>query len=289
MFDLEKKLREYCDTVNTALDLAIPEKDEPAVKSMRYSIFAGGKRIRAAMILAFCELFGGDIKKAVPFACAIEMIHTYSLIYDDLPCMDNDTLRRGKPTNHIVFGESTALMAGAALYARAFETVLESPDLPSAQKLEGIDVLLSASGLKGIISGQMLDIENRPGLTKDEVMRIHELKTSAMLEASALLGCIAADCSEKEKNIALAYAKNVGLAFQIKDDILDVSGTVEDMGKTLGKDKASMKTTFVDILGLENAQKEVDRLSAEAKESVANIEKNDFLLALADYLANRRT
>ena len=289
MFDLEKKLREYCDTVNTALDLAIPEKDEPAVKSMRYSIFAGGKRIRAAMILAFCELFGGDIKKAVPFACAIEMIHTYSLIYDDLPCMDNDTLRRGKPTNHIVFGESTALMAGAALYARAFETVLESPDLSSSQKLEGIDVLLSASGLKGIISGQMLDIENRPGLTKDEVMRIHELKTSAMLEASALLGCIAADCSEKEKNIALAYAKNVGLAFQIKDDILDVSGTVEDMGKTLGKDKASMKTTFVDILGLENAQKEVDRLSAEAKESVANIEKNDFLLALADYLANRRT
>ena len=289
MFDLEKKLREYCDTVNTALDLAIPEKDEPAVRSMRYSIFAGGKRIRAAMILAFCELFGGDVKKAVPFACAIEMIHTYSLIYDDLPCMDNDTLRRGKPTNHIVFGESTALMAGAALYARAFETVLESPDLSSAQKLEGIDVLLSASGLKGIISGQMLDIENRPGLTKDEVMRIHELKTSAMLEASALLGCIAADCSEKEKNIALAYAKNVGLAFQIKDDILDVSGTVEDMGKTLGKDKASMKTTFVDILGLENAQKEVDRLSAEAKESVANIEKNDFLLALADYLANRRT
>ncbi|MBQ4628217.1 MAG: polyprenyl synthetase family protein [Clostridia bacterium] len=289
MFDLEKKLREYCDTVNTALDLAIPEKDEPAVKSMRYSIFAGGKRIRAAMILAFCELFGGDIKKAVPFACAIEMIHTYSLIYDDLPCMDNDTLRRGKPTNHIVFGESTALMAGAALYARAFETVLESPDLSSSQKLEGIDVLLSASGLKGIISGQMLDIENRPGLTKDEVMRIHELKTSAMLEASALLGCIAADCSEKEKNIALAYAKNVGLAFQIKDDILDVSGTVEDMGKTLGKDKASMKTTFVDILGLENAQKEVDRLSAEAKGSVENIEKNDFLLSLADYLANRRT
>ncbi|MBO5036432.1 MAG: polyprenyl synthetase family protein [Clostridia bacterium] len=289
MFDLEKKLREYCDTVNTALDLAIPEKDEPAVKSMRYSIFAGGKRIRAAMILAFCELFGGDIKKAVPFACAIEMIHTYSLIYDDLPCMDNDTLRRGKPTNHIVFGESTALMAGAALYARAFETVLESPDLSSAQKLEGIDVLLSASGLKGIISGQMLDIENRPGLKKDEVMRIHELKTSAMLEASALLGCIAADCSEKEKNIALAYAKNVGLAFQIKDDILDVSGTVEDMGKTLGKDKASMKTTFVDILGLENAQKEVDRLSAEAKGSVENIEKNDFLLSLADYLANRRT
>ncbi|MBQ2721243.1 MAG: polyprenyl synthetase family protein [Clostridia bacterium] len=289
MFDLEKKLREYCDTVNTALDLAIPEKDEPAVKSMRYSIFAGGKRIRAAMILAFCELFGGDVKKAVPFACAIEMIHTYSLIYDDLPCMDNDTLRRGKPTNHIVFGESTALMAGAALYARAFETVLESPDLSSAQKLEGIDVLLSASGLKGIISGQMLDIENRPGLTKDEVMRIHELKTSAMLEASALLGCIAADCSEKEKNIALAYAKNVGLAFQIKDDILDVSGTVEDMGKTLGKDKASMKTTFVDILGLENAQKEVDRLSAEAKGSVENIEKNDFLLSLADYLANRRT
>ena len=289
MFDLSEKLREYCDIVNTALDVAIPDKDEPAVKSMRYSIFAGGKRIRAAIILAFCELFGGDTKKAVPFACAIEMIHTYSLIYDDLPCMDNDTLRRGKPTNHVVFGETTALMAGAALYARAFETVLESENLSSDQKIEGMNILLSASGLKGIISGQMLDIENKPGLTKDEVMRIHELKTSAMLEASAVLGCVAARCSEREKNIALEYAKNIGLAFQIRDDILDVLGTVEDMGKTLGKDKASMKTTFVDILGLDNAQKEVDRLSEKAKESISDIKENDFLLSLADYLANRKT
>ncbi len=289
MVDLSEKLREYCEKVNNALDIAIEDKDEPAVKSMRYSIFAGGKRIRAAIVLAFCELFGGDINKAIPFACAIEMIHTYSLIYDDLPCMDDDTLRRGKPTNHVVFGEATALMAGAGLYARAFETVLGCSGLSSEQKIEGMNILLSASGLNGIISGQMLDMENKPGLTEDEVMRIHKLKTSAMLEASAVLGCVAAECSDKEKNIALEYAKNVGLAFQIKDDILDVCGTVEDMGKTLGKDKASMKTTFVDILGVENAQKEVDRLSSKAKEIVCDINGCEFLMSLAEYLANRKT
>lgn len=289
MIDFSEKLRDYCEKVNTALDIAIEEKDEPAVRSMRYSIFAGGKRIRAAIVLSFCELFGGDLKKALPFACAIEMIHTYSLIYDDLPCMDNDTLRRGKPTNHIVFGEATALMAGAGLYARAFETVLGCPELSSDQKIEGMNILLSASGLNGIISGQMLDMENRPGLTEEEVMRIHKLKTSAMLEASAVLGCVAAGCSEKEKKTALEYAQCIGLAFQIKDDILDVCGTVENMGKTLGKDKASMKTTFVDILGIENAQKEVDCLSSKAKETVSNISGSEFLLSLADYLANRKT
>jgi len=289
MFDLSEKLRDYCEKVNNALDIAIEEKDEPAVRSMRYSVFAGGKRIRAAIVLAFCELFGGDPKKALPFACAIEMIHTYSLIYDDLPCMDDDVLRRGKPTNHVVFGEATALMAGAGLYARAFETVLGSADISSEQKIEGMNILLSASCFNGIISGQMLDMDNKPGLTEEEVMRIHKLKTSAMLEASAVLGCVAAECTEKEKKIALSYAENIGLAFQIKDDILDVCGTVEDMGKTLGKDKASMKTTFVDILGIDNAQKEVDRLSEKAKESVLNIKGNEFLLSLADYLANRKT
>lgn len=289
MTDFSLKMNYYRSIVNSSLEQALPDNGDEAVRAMRYSVFAGGKRIRAAIILAFCDLYGGDVNRALPFACAIEMIHTYSLIYDDLPCMDNDSLRRGKPTNHVVFGESTALMAGAALYARAFETVLESEYLSSGQKLDGMDVLLSASGLRGIVTGQMLDLQNRPGLTEDEVMRIHELKTSAMIEASAVLGCIAAECSSAEKKNAREYAKKIGLAFQIKDDILDVCGTVEDLGKTIGKDKASMKTTFVDILGVEKAQKSVEILSCEAKKIVSDIDGSGFLVSLADYLAERKS
>ncbi|MBO4392518.1 MAG: polyprenyl synthetase family protein [Clostridia bacterium] len=289
MNDFKEKLAQYRDDVNTALEKAIPANGEEAVDAMRYSVFAGGKRIRAALVLAFCELFGGNKEKALPFACAIEMIHTYSLIYDDLPCMDNDTLRRGKPTNHVVFGESTALMAGAGLYARAFETVAGSKALSDSQKLEGISVLLDASGINGIITGQMLDLKNRPGLSESEVMRIHKLKTSAMIEASALLGCIASDCGNAEKEKARKYAENIGLAFQIKDDILDVEGSVEELGKTVGKDKTEMKTTFVDILGVENSQKQVNSLSAAAKNEISEIRGSEFLCALSDYLAGRKS
>jgi geranylgeranyl diphosphate synthase type II len=289
MDDFKNKLDEYRREVNSALESAIPENGEEAVSAMRYSVFAGGKRIRAALVLAFCELFHGEKDKALPFACAVEMIHTYSLIYDDLPCMDNDTLRRGKPTNHVVFGESTSLMAGAGLYARALELIAENSLLSDRQKLEGIFVLLSASGLNGIITGQMLDLKNRPGLSENEVMRIHRLKTSAMIEASALLGCIAADCSQTEKEKARRYAENIGLAFQIKDDILDVEGSAEELGKTTGKDKQEQKTTFVDIFGVEESQKKVDFLSDAAKNEISAICGCDFLCSLAEYLASRRS
>lgn len=288
MLDFTKQLELYRNKVNAALDIAVPEKDEPAIKAMRYSLFAGGKRTRACMILAFCEMLSGKIENALAFACAIEMIHTYSLIFDDLPCMDNDTLRRGKLTNHVVFGESTALMSGVALYGRAFEVVLESSSLSCEQKLEGTDILLAASGLRGIVTGQMLDLENRSGLTSAEVMHIHELKTSAMIEAAAKLGCVAANCDEQSKKAAVEYAKNIGLAFQIKDDILDVCGTAEKLGKTPGKDKASNKTTFVDILGIDNAQTEVERLTLQAKKAIDGFKNNDFLLLLADSLAERK-
>ena len=289
MDDYKEKLTRYRNCVNDALEEAIPENGEEAVSAMRYSVFAGGKRIRAALVLAFCELFGGNIEKALPFACAIEMIHTYSLIYDDLPCMDNDTLRRGKPTNHVAFGESTALMAGAGLYARAFETVIQSELLSDAQKLSGISVLLDASGINGIITGQILDLKNRPGLSENEVMRIHKLKTSAMIEAAAVLGCVASDCGAAEKEKARRYAENIGLAFQIKDDILDVAGSTAELGKTVGKDKTEMKTTFVDILGVESSQKQVEALSESAKKEISDIKGSEFLCSLADYLAYRKS
>jgi len=289
MTDYTEKIKEYRKLVNDALDKAIPEnKNDVTVESMRYSVFAGGKRIRPIIALAFCDALGGNITKALPFCCALEMIHTYSLIYDDLPCMDNDDLRRGKPTNHVVFGENISLMAGAALYARAFETIECSADLTDSQKLKGTRILLKASGLDGIITGQVLDLQNRKGLTVDEITKIHELKTGAMLRASALLGVVAADGDKKDENTAIEYADKIGLAFQIKDDILDVTATTESMGKTVGKDKASDKTTFADILGIENAQKKVNELTEEAKKSVLTLKNSDFLIYIADILAGRQ-
>jgi len=289
MTDYTEKIKEYRKLVNDALDKAIPEnKNDVTVESMRYSVFAGGKRIRPIIALAFCDALGGNITKALPFCCALEMIHTYSLIYDDLPCMDNDDLRRGKPTNHVVFGENISLMAGAALYARAFEIIECSADLTDSQKLKGTRILLKASGLDGIITGQVLDLQNRKGLTVDEITKIHELKTGAMLRASALLGVVAADGDKKDENTAIEYADKIGLAFQIKDDILDVTATTESMGKTVGKDKASDKTTFADILGIENAQKKVNELTEEAKKSVLTLKNSDFLIYIADILAGRQ-
>lgn len=289
MSDFALKYDEYVKRINEALDCFLPDRDDITVRSMRYSLFAGGKRVRPVICLAFCELSGADIEKAIPFACALEMIHTYSLIYDDFPCMDNDTLRRGKPTNHVVYGEAVALMAGVALYGEALKAANSAGKfgLSDAQVIAGTEVLLDASGLKGIITGQVLDMENRAGLDEDSVRKIHDLKTSSMLEASAILGVIAAGGSYEEEMTAVRYAKDVGLAFQIRDDILDVIGNKEDMGKTLGKDRNSNKTTFVDILGVESAQKRVRDLSERAKSVLPEGERGQFLRDLAEMLCNR--
>ncbi len=281
----------YSEQINKTLDVYLPEnKNDVLDSALRYSVFAGGKRIRPVICLAFCDMISGSFEKALPFACALEMVHTYSLIFDDLPCMDNDSLRRGIPTNHVVFGESTAVLAGMGLYGEAFTQIItdgESRGLSDKQIIQGIKILLDASGQNGIVRGQVLDLENKPGLTEKEVLNIHNLKTAAMLKASALLGCVAADASDDVFCAAEKYAENIGLAFQIRDDILDVTGTVSEMGKTLGKDAADEKTTFVNIYGLEKAQRLVEEYTAKAVDAINKYDKSGFLKDLAVYLATR--
>lgn len=289
----KQQLHDYQCLINDFLERCFPEFDEVLEQSMRYSIMAGGKRIRPVLSVSVCEMLGSDPKKALGLAGALEMIHTYSLIYDDLPCMDNDTLRRGKPTNHVVFGEDIALMAGMGLYARAFETVSDTQQefgLTDRQVLDGIKVLASASGTNGIVSGQVLDIgnvEDNPKVDLDYLMRIHRLKTSAMLEAAVELGAIAANATVQQSESLCQYAKAIGLAFQIRDDILDVIGDQQHMGKSVGKDKLAKKITFVDLLGIERAQNEVERLTKEAKESLSVFANREFLSTFADVLCGR--
>ena len=291
MKTMNEYIEMYSEKINNTLNRYLPEnKDDVLDSALRYSVFAGGKRIRPIICLAFCDMISGEPDKALPFACALEMVHTYSLIFDDLPCMDNDSLRRGIPTNHVVFGESTAILAGMGLYGEAFMQMIvdgKNVGLSSEQIINGIYVLLDASGKNGIVRGQVLDLENKPGLTEKEVLNIHNLKTAAMLKASAILGCIAANASEDIIKAAEIYSENIGLAFQIRDDILDVSGTVEEMGKTLGKDAAEEKTTFVNIYGLDKAQDLVNEYTEKAVNAVKPYDKTGFLQTLAVYLASR--
>lgn len=281
----------YLKKINEALFEYLPENGDDILDSaLRYSVFAGGKRVRPVICLAFCQTASGDSDKAIPFACALEMVHTYSLIFDDLPCMDNDTMRRGRPTNHVVFGESTAILAAMGLYGEAFSKLISdgrARRLTDGQLIEGIKVLLNASGKNGIVRGQILDLENRPDLTEEDVLNIHELKTAVMLKASALLGCIAAGASGELCSAAEVFAENLGLAFQIRDDILDVIGNVESMGKTLGKDAIGKKTTFVDLYGMEKSQKLVESYTQKAVESIRNYDETGFLRELAVCFASR--
>lgn len=292
MIDFEQKFNDYRTYINEKLAAYVATDGSKICDSMNYSVMAGGKRIRPVLALECCRLCCGDYKKATAFACALEIIHSYSLIYDDLPCMDNDTMRRGKPTNHVVFGEDIALMAGMGLYCRAFEIVTDTYKefgLTETQLIDGIKALLKASGMNGIVLGQVLDIDNVAGkhTDLDYIQRVHDYKTSAMLEASSEVGAICGGATEKQRAALLEYSKNIGLAFQIRDDILDVTGTDGNMGKTLGKDRESGKTTFVDIFGVGGAQRKVVELTERAKSAISCFYDGGFLISFADYLCGR--
>lgn len=292
MIDFEQRFNDYRAYINEKLAAYVATDGSKICDSMNYSVMAGGKRIRPVLALECCRLCCGDYKKATAFACALEIIHSYSLIYDDLPCMDNDTMRRGKPTNHVVFGEDIALMAGMGLYCRAFEIVTDTYKkfgLTETQLIDGIKALLKASGMSGIVLGQVLDIDNVAGkhTDLDYIQRVHDYKTSAMLEASSEVGAICGGATEKQRAALLEYSKNIGLAFQIRDDILDVTGTDGNMGKTLGKDKESGKTTFVDIFGVGGAQRKVVELTERAKSAISCFYDGGFLISFADYLCGR--
>ena len=288
----------YIQQIEEALERYVPSTDAPyqrLVEAMRYSLLDGGKRIRPLLVLEFCELCGGKPETALPFACALEMIHTYSLIHDDLPCMDNDDMRRGRPSNHKAFGEDLALLAGDALLTLAFETML-SPQalaLAGAQRAaQAAGTLACAAGTHGMVGGQVMDLayENQQ-IPLETLELMHECKTGALILAAAEMGCILADANEAQRQAARQYASAIGLAFQIVDDILDVTGTTEDLGKQVGSDAENQKSTYVTLMGLEQARETVQKLTAAAVaslESFPDTPLRQALSELAEQLAHRR-
>lgn len=289
--EFELRLGMYQNWINNTLAGHFPEGPVPhetLINAMRYSLLAGGKRLRPVLVLEFCRVCGGDVSKALPVACGVEMLHTYSLIHDDLPCMDNDDLRRGKPTNHKMFGEFTATLAGDALQAEAFASVLSAP-LPAERTVKCGRVLASVAGHHGICGGQQLDMDGEGrALTESDLMEIHASKTAALIRGACLMGVYAAGGTREQEAAAISYADALGLAFQIRDDILDVTSTAEELGKTIGSDAQEGKTTFMTLFGEAACEQRVLELTEEAKNAVSVFPDNDFLKALADSMAVRR-
>lgn len=291
-FDLDTYLRTRTQAVNQGLDRFLPKATtRPATlhRAMRYSLFAGGKRIRPALALAAAEACGGGLEQAMAAACAVECIHTYSLIHDDLPAMDDDDFRRGKPTNHKVFGEGVAVLAGDALLTVAFEIVAQAP--PSARYPVALQVreLAEASGSLQLIAGQVADLEGEGRrLSVPELRYIHERKTSALLRCSVRLGGMAAGCTPRQLAALTEFGYSVGLAFQVIDDILDVTQTSETLGKTAGKDVAAEKATYPSIVGLEASRRIAERLTRRAFAALKPLGRRAAALeAIADYLLRR--
>ena len=256
--------------------------------AMRYSLLAGGKRIRPVLTLEFCRICGGDWQSAVPFACALEMIHTYSLIHDDLPCMDNDDYRRGRLTNHKVFGEALAVLAGDGLLTAAFETAANAPADP-AVIVRAIRILSEQAGELGMVGGQVLDMQaEEQELTEQGIYDIQRRKTGALIQAACQIGVVAANGTAQQLEAAKTYAQNLGLAFQIRDDMLDVVGDEQVFGKPIGSDKEEGKITYVDVKGLDGCAKAVEDCTAKAKAAVASWPDHEFLFELADRLVGRK-
>jgi len=254
--------------------------------SMRYSLLAGGKRIRPILTLEFARLCGLDWHLALPVGCALELVHTYSLIHDDLPCMDDDDLRRGKPTNHKVYGETLAILAGDALQSEAFRLMLTAPELSAERRAECALILARAAGADGMVAGQVLDTLHHLG-TQEEISAMHRLKTGAMIAAACELGAAAAGAGEDVCHAARTYGYALGLAFQIRDDMLDVIGDESTFGKPIGSDREEGKVTYVDLLGLEGCERAVAACTQEAKAALSVLPEHEFLDELADQLSNR--
>ncbi|HEY3763136.1 MAG TPA: farnesyl diphosphate synthase [Verrucomicrobiae bacterium] len=291
-FDLQGFLSTRTEAVNRALDKFLPaEKVRPATihKAMRYSLFAGGKRMRPALCLAAAQACGGSEKDAMPLACAVECIHTYSLIHDDLPAMDNDDFRRGKPTNHKVFGEGIAVLAGDALLTQAFEIAAQCKNFPRYPHEKIVLEIARASGSLQLIAGQVADLEGEgKKISETDLRFIHERKTSALLCCSVRLGGMSANCTSAQLAALTNFGYHVGLAFQVIDDILDVTQTSEQLGKTAGKDVAEQKATYPAIVGLEKSRKIATQLTDKAFAALKIFKgRATALEALAEYLLKR--
>ena len=278
--------------VEDALQAYLPKpsvKPKTIHKAMRYSVFAGGKRLRPILCLAVAECCGGEAASALPLACAVECIHTYSLIHDDLPCMDNDDLRRGMPTSHKVFGEAIAVLTGDALLTFAFELAAQVPGWPRYSLKDVIRELAIASGSRSLIAGQVLDLESEGKRVSLPLLRfIHESKTAALLRATIRLGAMSANATPARLHSLSDFGTALGLAFQVIDDILDVTQSSETLGKSAGKDLASEKATYPSVIGLEASRKVARKLTEEAHRSLKPFGlKAEILHGLADYLLDR--
>jgi geranylgeranyl diphosphate synthase type II len=295
--DFKEKQKYYADIVNDFLENYLKENDllEKSVYcAMRYSLLAGGKRLRPVLSLAVCDMLGGNVNEVLPFACAIEMIHTYSLIHDDLPAMDNDDYRRGKLTNHKKYGEALAILAGDGLLNLAFELMLESMVNKRnniENKARAVSYIAKSSGIRGMIAGQVIDMESENKEVPFETLEyMHRCKTGALIKAPVVSAAIICNATDTDLRSLEAYAGNLGLAFQIKDDILDIEGSTEKLGKKVGSDESNKKTTYVSLYGLEKAKQMLRETTTEAKNNIEKFGKNaDFLRELAEYLVERET
>ena len=295
--DLKLYLKEQCACIDAALDRFLPKENvlpHSLHKAMRYSVFAGGKRVRPILMLAACQTVGGNTEQAIPAACAMEMIHTYSLIHDDLPAMDDDDFRRGNPTNHKVFGEAIAILAGDALLTEAFKLISDpryTAGCDPAARLAVIHEIASCSGSYGMVGGQVVDMESegKPDIDLPTVQYIHTHKTGALIKASVVAGALLGGAGEQKLAAIKRYGEAAGLAFQIADDILDIEGTTEDIGKDAGSDEARGKATYPAVMGLAAAKEEAQAMMDEAMRALEVFgDEADPLREIAAYIVQRK-
>ena len=282
----------YIEMVEKALDRYVSTQrcnNDHVLEAMRYSVLGGGKRIRALLVLNFNRILGGAANDAMEFAAAIEMMHAYSLIHDDLPCMDDDDLRRGKPSCHVAFGEAIALLAGDALQTLAFETLARNTSLEPAQVLQAVRELATAAGSRGMVGGQTVDIEGT-AQTVEQLTGMCMMKTGALIKCAVRLGCLSVGADEASMAQADIYADAIGLAFQIRDDILDVIGSTEELGKPVGSDAEQQKATFATVLGTERAQSLAEKLTRTALDALKqlNVAEDDPLYEMTVELCSRK-
>lgn len=275
---MSKSYERFLPDIEKKLESSITA-DNSAAQAMKYSLLSGGKRIRPILLLEFYALCGGKGDNALNFAAALEMIHTYSLIHDDLPCMDNDDMRRGRPSCHKAFGEDTALLAGDALLTLAFKTAAETDGIPADRVLKAIAVLAENAGISGMVGGQVEDLAfEKSGATIEQLRGMYLKKTSCLLSAGAVCGSILAGANDEELKYAAEYAEKLGLAFQIIDDILDCTSDEKTLGKPIGSDEKNGKTTYVTLLGIDGAKAEAERLSNEALTALCKIKGDNAAL-----------
>lgn len=292
-FDLKQYLEARRLTVEEALEVALPQQDGPetrVVEAMRYSLFAGGKRLRPILCLAASEAVGGDLRAAMPAGCALEMIHTYSLIHDDLPAMDDDDLRRGKPTNHKVFGEAIAILAGDGLLTEAFVLLSDYNSLLPERAVQVIGVIAEAASYRGMVGGQVVDIlSQNKRADLETVQQMHSRKTAALIAAATESGALAGKGSEAQVAALARYGRAIGLAFQIADDILDIEGDTELLGKTTGADEAMGKVTYPAAVGLERSRQAANEMVNDALAALEGFDdRANPLRSLANYIITRK-